>query len=227
MKQNAIKVALVYALFLMIAVAAVARIVDLQFFDKDIEFENYGKKTTRQDPIMPVRGSILAADGRYLAFSTPEYFIALDCTVAADSVFEANVRPLAEALSKNYRERSADEYVALLRSRRAAGRGYTRLLKQHVGYDQMKAISQYPLLCLGQRKGGLIVEQIDHREYPYDKLQRRPPPHRSGGRLGFHPQGQGRRASHAPDRQGHLDPGRREAGDPGPERPGRADQHRY
>lgn len=170
MKQNAIKVALVYALFLMIAVAAVARIVDLQFFDKDIEFENYGKKTTRQDPIMPVRGSILAADGRYLAFSTPEYFIALDCTVAADSVFEANVRPLAEALSKNYRERSADEYVTLLRSRRAAGRGYTRLLKQHVGYDQMKAISQYPLLCLGQRKGGLIVEQIDHREYPYDKL---------------------------------------------------------
>ncbi len=170
MKQNAIKVALVYALFLMIAVAAVARIVDLQFFDKDIEFENYGKKTTRQDPIMPVRGSILAADGRYLAFSTPEYFIALDATVAADSVFEANVRPLAEALSKNYRERSADEYVALLRSRRAAGRGYTRLLKQHVGYDQMKAISQYPLLCLGQRKGGLIVEQIDHREYPYDKL---------------------------------------------------------
>ena len=157
-------------LFLVVAVAAVARIVDLQFFDKDIEFENYGKKTTRQDPIEPVRGSILAADGRYLAFSTPEYFIALDATVAPDSVFEANVRPLAEALSNNFRERSVDEYVNLLRSRRAAGRGYTRLLKQHVGYDQMKAISQYPLLCLGQRQGGLLIEQIDHREYPYDKL---------------------------------------------------------
>ena len=170
MKQNAIKVALIYVIFLLIAGAAVARMVDLQFFDKDIKTEEYGKKTVREDPIKPMRGSILAADGRHLAFSTPEYFIALDCTVAHDTVFEANVRPLAEALAKNYKEKSADEYVALLRQRRAEGKGYTRLLRQHVGYDEMKAISQYPLLNLGRARGGLLIEQIDHREYPYDKL---------------------------------------------------------
>ena len=170
MKQNAIKVAIIYVIFLLIAGAAVARMVDLQFFEKDIKTEEYGKKTVREDPIKPMRGSILAADGRHLAFSTPEYFIALDCTVAHDTVFEANVRPLAEALAKNYKEKSADEYVRLLRQRRAEGKGYTRLLRQHVGYDEMKAISQYPLLSLGRARGGLLVEQIDHREYPYDKL---------------------------------------------------------
>ena len=170
MKQNAIKVAIIYVIFLLIAGAAVARMVDLQFFEKDIKTEEYGKKTVREDPIKPMRGSILAADGRHLAFSTPEYFIALDCTVAHDTVFEANVRPLAEALAKNYKETSADEYVRLLRQRRAEGKGYTRLLRQHVGYDEMKAISQYPLLNLGRARGGLLVEQIDHREYPYDKL---------------------------------------------------------
>ena len=170
MKQNAIKVAIIYVIFLLIAGAAVARMVDLQFFEKDIKTEEYGKKTVREDPIKPMRGSILAADGRHLAFSTPEYFIALDCTVAHDTVFEANVRPLAEALAKNYKEKSADEYVRLLRQRRAEGKGYTRLLRQHVGYDEMKAISQYPLLNLGRARGGLLVEQIDHREYPYDKL---------------------------------------------------------
>ena len=170
MKQNAIKVAIIYVIFLLIAGAAVARMVDLQFFEKDIKTEKYGKKTVREDPIKPMRGSILAADGRHLAFSTPEYFIALDCTVAHDTVFEANVRPLAEALAKNYKEKSADEYVRLLRQRRAEGKGYTRLLRQHVGYDEMKAISQYPLLSLGRARGGLLVEQIDHREYPYDKL---------------------------------------------------------
>ena len=170
MKQNAIKVAIIYVIFLLIAGAAVARMVDLQFFEKDIKTEEYGKKTVREDPIKPMRGSILAADGRHLAFSTPEYFIALDCTVAHDTVFEANVRPLAEALAKNYKEQSADEYVRLLRQRRAEGKGYTRLLRQHVGYDEMKAISQYPLLNLGRARGGLLVEQIDHREYPYDKL---------------------------------------------------------
>lgn len=170
MKQNAIKVAIIYVIFLLIAGAAVARMVDLQFFEKDIKTEEYGKKTVREDPIKPMRGSILAADGRHLAFSTPEYFIALDCTVAHDTVFEANVRPLAEALARNYKEKSADEYVRLLRQRRAEGKGYTRLLRQHVGYDEMKAISQYPLLNLGRARGGLLVEQIDHREYPYDKL---------------------------------------------------------
>ncbi len=170
MKQNAIKVALVYVIFLLIAGLAVGRMVHLQFFDKEIKDDIYGKKTTREDPIYPMRGSILAVDGRHLAFSTPEYFIAIDCTVAVDSVFEANVRPLAEALAKNYKEKSADEYVALLTRRRAEGKGYTRLLRQHVGYDEMKTISQYPLLNLGRNRGGLLIEQIDHREYPYDKL---------------------------------------------------------
>lgn len=170
MKQNAIKVGIVYAIFLVIGIVAIARIVDLQFFDKGIEYDKYGMRLTREDPIEPIRGSILAADGRYLAFSTPEYFVAIDATVAPDSVFDANVRPLAEALARNYKERSADEYVNLLRNRRAEGKGYTRLLKQHVGYDEMKEISNYPLLNRGRRRGGLIVEQIDHREYPYDKL---------------------------------------------------------
>ena len=170
MKQNAIKVGIVYAVFLIIGIVAIVRMVDLQFFDKGIEYDKYGMRLTREDPIEPIRGSILAADGRYLAFSTPEYFIAIDATVAPDSVFEANVRPLAEALARNYKEKSADEYVNILRTRRAEGKGYTRLLKQHVGYDEMKAISNYPLLDRGRRRGGLIVEQIDHREYPYDKL---------------------------------------------------------
>ena len=170
MKQNAIKVGIVYAIFLIIGIVAIVRIVDLQFFDKGIEYDKYGMRLTREDPIEPIRGSILAADGRYLAFSTPEYFVAIDATVAPDSVFEANVRPLAEALARNYKERSADEYVNLLRNRRSEGKGYTRLLRQHVGYDEMKAISNYPLLDRGRRRGGLIVEQIDHREYPYDKL---------------------------------------------------------
>ncbi len=170
MKQNAIKVALVYALFMLIALTAIGRIVYLQFFDRDIKTEVYRTRVTREDPLSPIRGSIIARDGRYLAFSTPEYFIGLDCTVAADSVFEANVGPLAEALAKNYKERTADEYVKLLRSRRENGKGYTRLLRQHVSYNEMKVISQYPLLNLGRRRGGLLIDKIDHREYPYDKL---------------------------------------------------------
>ena len=170
MKQNILKVGLVYAIFFLIAMVAIGKMVYIQYFDKDIEFDKYGMKMTKDEPLPPIRGSILAADGRHLAFSTPEYFIAMDCTVAPDSVFEANVRPLAEALATNYKEKSAAAYEELLRGNRAAGKQYTKLLKQHVGYDEMKAISRYPILNLGQRRGGLLVEQIDHREYPYGKL---------------------------------------------------------
>ncbi|MBO4557592.1 MAG: transpeptidase family protein [Bacteroidales bacterium] len=170
MKQNALKVALVYVVFFLIAITAVVRMVHLQFFDKDIKLDEYNMLLTRQDPIEPVRGSILAADGRHLAFSTPEYFIRMDCTVARDTTFENNVRGLAEALASGFREKSADEYERMLRGDRAAGKRYTKLLKQHVGYDEMKTISEYPILRLGSRRGGLIVEKIDHREYPYDKL---------------------------------------------------------
>ena len=170
MKQNTIKVGIVYAIFLIIGIVAIVRMVDLQFFDKGIEYDKYGMRLTREDPIEPARGSILAADGRYLAFSTPEYFIAMDPTVAHDTVFEPYVRPLAEALASNYKEKRADEYERQLRAARQDGKRYVKLLRQHVGYDEMKAISQYPILSKGRRRGGLIIEQIDHREYPYDKL---------------------------------------------------------
>ena len=42
MKQNAIKVALVYVIFLLIAGLAVGRMVHLQFFDKEIKDDIYG-----------------------------------------------------------------------------------------------------------------------------------------------------------------------------------------
>ena len=145
--------ALVYALFILIGLTAIGRIVYLQFFDKEIKTGSYQTRVYREDPLSPIRGSIIARDGRYMAFSTPEYFIGLDCTVAVDSVFEANVGPLAEALANNYKEKSAEEYVKLLRARREDGKGYTKLLRQHVSYNEMKERSKYPLLNLGRRRG--------------------------------------------------------------------------
>ena len=162
--------ALVYALFMLIAIIAVGRIVYLQFFDKGIKTTIYTPQVFREDTISPIRGSIIARDGRYLAFSTPEYFIRMDCTVSKDTTFENNVRSLAEALANGFGEKSADEYERMLRNDRAAGKRYSKLLRQHVSYDEMKAISGYPILRLGNRRGGLIVEPTDHREYPYDKL---------------------------------------------------------
>ncbi|MCF0177283.1 MAG: hypothetical protein HUJ90_01550, partial [Bacteroidales bacterium] len=150
---------------------AIVRIIDLQFFDgiKD-EAHPYTKSTTRTDVTQAARGSILAKDGRYLAFSTPEYYIAMDCTVADSALFFDNVEALATRLAQDYKERSAKEYVKLLKSCRASNKKYIKLLNQHVPYSEMKDICQYPILNMGRSLGGVIVENIDHRDYPYGSL---------------------------------------------------------
>lgn len=170
MKQNAIKVAIVYTVFLVLAIVAVVRIVDLQFFDKDIKFKEYRTKTSDVVEVAPIRGSILAADGRPLAFSTPWYAIGIDPTVQDSVEFEKNIAALSKALADNYHQRSAEEYEKTLRAARQSNKKYVKLLKKPVSYDEMKAIAQYPLFCLGREKGGYVKDPVDHREYPYGRL---------------------------------------------------------
>lgn len=170
MKNNTLRVAIVYGIFLLLGLMAVGRMIQLQYIAKDIKTDDYGIATTKVVVTAPVRGSILAADGRPLAFSTPEYFIAIDCTVPNDTLFNKEVGALADSLATRYHEKTKQEYITLLSSNRAAGKCYTKLLRQHVGYNEMKEISTWPILRKGSRYGGLIVENVDHREYPYGKL---------------------------------------------------------
>ncbi|NLD21056.1 MAG: transpeptidase family protein [Bacteroidales bacterium] len=170
MQNNIVRIGIVYILFFLIAAVAVGRIVQLQFFDEEVKDNKYHAKVTRVDETEATRGSILANDGRYLAFSTPEYYVAMDCTVPIDTLFDNNVEALAKALSSNFNERSTKEYVNLLKSCRKENKKYIRLLKQHVNYDTMKLISEYPILNHGRAFGGFITEKLDYREYPYGSL---------------------------------------------------------
>ncbi|MBQ7222436.1 MAG: transpeptidase family protein [Bacteroidales bacterium] len=172
MRSNFSRIGFVYFAFIAVALCAIGKMVHLQFFDPLRKADHpMTKDTEKVVETEATRGSILAADGRYLAFSIPEYYIAMDCTVVDSAYFYDNVAALSKCLADTYKERSASEYESLLKSCRAGrGRKYIRLLKQHVSYEEMKAISKYPILERGQARGGLIVEQIDHREYPSGNL---------------------------------------------------------
>ena len=67
---------------LCLAVVLVLRIAYIQWIYKpDPDLEKYLTSPVRKEVTDPVRGSIMAMDGRLLASSTPMYQIYMDCTV--------------------------------------------------------------------------------------------------------------------------------------------------
>ena len=169
MRNNIVRISLLYFLFFLIALVAVGRIIQLQFFDKSVRDNKYHIKVTRVDATEAMRGSILAADGRYLAFSTPEYDIGMDFSVPSDTLYDNNIEALAEILANRFHERTKAEYMNLFKTCRTQKR-YHKLLQKPVDYTTMMEISQYPILNKGQRYGGFKVDKVDHREYPYGTL---------------------------------------------------------
>lgn len=169
MKLNISKVGFVYVVFVLLGIVAVIRIIDLQFIHRPDASEIIAP-TSKDREIPCTRGSIIADDGRYLAFSIPEYRLSFDCTLAPDTLFEAHVDALADSLSKLYGDKKPAEYRKMLISQREAQKQYVTLNKKLLTFQQMKRAEQFPIFDKGRRVGGLIVEKYDRRQYPYDKL---------------------------------------------------------
>lgn len=168
MRFSISRVGFLYAMIIIVALAALVQIINLQYFyEPDTEVL---KKTTREDPLDCMRGSILADDGRYLAFSIPEYKLCMDCCQATDKVFDAGIDELSKCLADLYKDKKASEYKKLLTSQRANGRRYTVINKKLLTYQEMKRACEFPILREGTKRGGRIVEEYDRRQYPYDKL---------------------------------------------------------
>ena len=102
---------------------------------------------------MPVRGKILATDGRPLALSAPLYDLHMDCTVlkkkyiedkndSLEGVWQDKARALAACLSQEFRDKSAADWAAAILGGRAKGSKYLLIIFQerfgthHASYHQ-------------------------------------------------------------------------------------------
>ncbi len=169
MKASATKIGIAYVIFLLLGLGATVRIIDLQFFHRpDKEVYTAGQKS--HITLECTRGSILAADGRYLAFSIPEYKIAIDCCQSADSVFNNNIDALCDSLSASLHEGSASYYKKLLTGARNSGKRFLPLTKKYLTYHQMMRVASFPLLNKGQFGGGFMTSEYGRRQYPYGYL---------------------------------------------------------
>ena len=141
------------------------------------------RPTPRKYTETPVRGKILATDGRPLALSAPLYDIHMDCTVlkqkyidegkdSLEGVWRNKARELARCLSREFKDRSADDWASAILSGRAKGSKYL-LIRKNVDLSTLERVREFPLFKDGRNAGGFIEEEHQERIYPYDSLARR------------------------------------------------------
>ena len=174
-----------YALFLILSIAIIAKIVVIQTTYKvDPKVIGIFHPTSKKVIDEPARGAIIATDGRLLAMSTPLYQIHMDCTVLKDvyahekdgeqkeQQWREKARELADALSALYRDKSAQAYYDLILTSRRDNKRYVKIGTQ-IDHETLQRVQQMPLFREGPNKGGMIIEKIDTRQYPYGSLARR------------------------------------------------------
>lgn len=176
----------VHLLFMVLAVILVVQILNIQFFyEPNPELEKHFVPPSRKSVTDPVRGTILASDGRILASSTPMYQIYMDCTVRKkefagmkktgrekEAEWLGKAKELAKGLAATYKDKTADEYYRMITSGRVNGRKHVKI-GGHIDHATLLELKELPLFNESSYKGGMIVEKTDTRQYPYGALARR------------------------------------------------------
>jgi len=162
---------IVYAILLMLALLILGRVFYLQVWEKDIwmkEARNYQQKDIK---LFANRGDICSEDGRVLASSLPYYRILMDTKSEAltDDLFNSKIDSMCAAFSNLFRDRTKEQYKKDIKQARALGnRAYE--LKKDVGYLQFKKIKLFPLVRMGRFKSGVYEVPYSMREHPYGDL---------------------------------------------------------
>ena len=177
---------LIYGFILVLAIGIVVKTVYIQLTYKvDPSVERYFRPVSEKRIDEPVRGNILATDGRLLALSTPMYQIYMDCTVLKhiyesdpqggkkfEKEWRSRAGELAVELSALYRDRTSSEYLKLILDGRDNNRKYVKI-GYPIDHETLQIVRKMPLFREGANKGGKIEEKIDTRQYPYGTLARR------------------------------------------------------
>lgn len=153
-------------------VMVVVKTVKLKVIDGPKYTEKISKTITHESPVLPIRGDILAVDGRKLACSVPEFTLAMDPSSRGlrDDVFDEGIDSLAICLSKLYRDNSAAEYKRKITSARQRGQKYLVLNTKHVSYSDFKKAKEFPIFRKGQFKGGFLSQEHVNRKMPFGML---------------------------------------------------------
>ena len=170
--------------FMVLGIVILVWIVKIQAtYNVDERVINLFRPAVEKHVDTPVRGRILANDGRPLAISAPLYDIYMDCTVlkqkyqeegkdSLERAWRAKARELATYLSNEFRDKSADAYAKAILEGRDKGARYLRI-QRNVDLSTLNRVKTFPLFKEGRYTSGFISEEHAERIYPYDSLARR------------------------------------------------------
>ena len=175
-------------IFLAVSLLVAGKIIYLQYiWEPNPKFVKDFKPAKQKEVIEPERGSILDHNGRLLAISTPLYNIRMDCYVQkehneqdgekgrkAEEKWLENARLLSGGLARVLHEPDKDSlyYWSLIRKGRTEKKRYVSIAR-NIDHGVLLELQDLPLFNLPGHKGGLIVEKVDRRLYPYGSLARR------------------------------------------------------
>ena len=170
-KNISYRIYLVAAFILVVAVAIVIKLTNIQWVEGDYYRKLAKERTVRNFVIPANKGNIYSADGSLLATSIPNYEIRFDAVVPKTEVFEKNVKSLSDSLATVLGKTSSYFENELRKARANKNRYY--LIGRKLGYTSYFKIKGFPLFNLGAFKGGIIVEQETVREHPIGKIAER------------------------------------------------------
>lgn len=155
---------------LLFALAIISKLVYIQFVQGNQWKEAAEVATIEFRPLKPTRGNIYTSDGSLLATSLPFYRVAFDPCIADEALFQEHLEELSQLLASFYRDKSAQDYQAMLQEARQAKRRYLVLNSRHISHQAKRMMSQWPLFRAGRWQGGVIFEKAEKRFRPFQNM---------------------------------------------------------
>lgn len=156
----------------LLTLAIFGKLISIQFIEGQSLRERAEREVIREMDIEAERGNIYSSDGKLLATSMPVYDLHFDPVSVTEDLFYKDLDALSEKLAEFPGEKSASAWRNYLASGRNQGKRYLALGSK-MSYNELKKIKAYPIFKEGRYKGGLVIEQENHRKMPLGKIAER------------------------------------------------------
>ncbi|MEG3047575.1 MAG: penicillin-binding protein 2 [Mucinivorans sp.] len=171
-----VRVKTLYLVLSVISLAILVKIIWVQTGTASDELRGQGVSYSfRTELIEPMRGNILAADGRILTTTLPIFDLRLDLMAQGltDKAFNSNIHGLCDSLASFFGDQSAQQYMAKIKRARTLKQRYFKFVPRRVNFVELQRIEKFPLLALGQNSGGFIAEASNRRVRPMGNVASR------------------------------------------------------
>lgn len=177
------RVYLLFGAIALLGIVTLARVVQIQFLQKDRWIAAVEKERVYKKHIPASRGNILADGGEVLATSQPFYMLPIDPSRVdtLQPTFPAQLDSLSKLLAQHFgdvvhNENHYHDYLMEhIRARDKHGRPDRHLyvVRHKVDFEDYRMVREWPILRNSKFEGGLMMEKLNNtRFYPYDSLAR-------------------------------------------------------